>query len=400
MHNVANSVSIDEAELLIHSSLLRSFNNMTIPPNICLHGSPGTAKSSIIFQIAKKLEAELGKPVEVIDLRLAAIEESVVQGIPFVAETGEIGRSYRPDINDGEGGYVEYNMRDMFFSTPAYFPRDPNKFYILFLDELMNAPLPVQHAAYRLILDRSCQNGTVLPDSCAVIAAGNLKEDKTGAKPLAPAAANRFAMHLIIDRNRAHESFIRYAIDNNFEESVIGYLNYRTENIYQPPISGESAFPTQRSWEFADGHLKNDAISDSDHLLTIAIAGAIGSATAVDFMGYRENYDKLPNWKLVRAGKQEYTMPRGDEQLKYAVSTAVAFQMLDAIKTSVDKDQTEVDNLCKVVDQLPKEAKVVMFKTMQLADVNTTMLFLKFPSLMEHWKPISNQLKQNRRKAA
>ena len=396
MQNIANAVSIDEAEFLIHASISKAFKSKKIAPNICLSGSPGTAKSSIIFQIAKRLEKELGKPVEVIDLRLAAIEESVVQGIPFVAETGEIGRSFRQAANDEEGGYVEYKMRDMFFSTPAYFPRDPNKFYILFLDELMNAPLPVQHAAYRLILDRTCQNGTKLPDSCAIVAAGNLKEDKTGAKPLAPAAANRFAMHLVIDRNRAKDAFIRYAMQHDFDESIVGYLNYRSENVYQPPSNGESAFPTQRSWEFANEHLKNEDIAENNHFLTVAVAGAIGSPVAIDFMGFRENYDKLPDWKKVRAGKTKYEVPRNDEQLKFAISTALAFQLIDAMKIS-DGDTSEVDNLCEIVDQVPNECKVVMFKTMRSADAKIAMKFLKFPSLKTQWEPISTLLKKNQR---
>jgi hypothetical protein len=396
MNNLANSVSIDEAEFLIYSTLSKAFRGGTIPPNICMSGSMGTAKSSLVFQTAQKLSKDLGKSVEVIDLRLAAAEESTVLGIPFVAETGEIGRAWRSTIDAETGevteGYVEYNMRDMFYSTPFYFPRDPNKFYILFMDELMNTRLQIQHAAYRILLDRTSQNGTKLPDSCAIIGAGNLVEDKTGAKPLAPAFANRFAMHLVLDRNRAKDSYVRYAIQSNFEQVVIAYLNYRSENLYVAPVNGEHAFPTQRSWEYADGHLKNEEIAEHHHFLSIAVCSAIGSVVGTDFMGFLLNWKKLPDWAMIRSGAT-YTPPADDEQLKYALSTAVAFQLIDAIRNAGD-DHSEVDNLCKVVAQLPKEGRIVMFKTMKCADMKMTAKFMRFPSLLAQWKNVSPHIKK------
>lgn len=386
--NVANSVSIIEAETLIRASLSDAIKRGVIPPNICLAGPPGVAKSAIIHQIAASLTEEFDKPCEVIDIRLAAMEGSDLQGIPYVAETGEVVETYR------NGEKITYNKRDMFFSTPSFFPHDPEKNYILFLDELMNAPVAVQHAAYRLILDRTCQNGTKLMDNVAIVAAGNRKEDKTGAKDLAPAAANRFAMHLIIDKNQAKEPFIAYAMRKGFDQSIVGYLNWKEGNIYNPPSNGESAFPTPRSWEFVDGHLKNEVIAANDTLLNVAIAGAVGSSVSIDFMGFREYYSQLPDWKKIRSGKEEYEMPKGDEQLKYAVSSAIAYQVLDAMAMEdKEKSQAEVDNLCKVISQLPRETKIVTFKTMRSFDQALTVKFVHYKPLREQWQTVSTAIK-------
>jgi len=384
-NNRANAVSITKAAELMHAVVLNGFKRGSVPQNICLVSAPGTGKSAITWQLSDRLTEELGEECEVIDIRLSGMDSSDVQGIPFVSNEG---------IRNGE--FVSLEHRQMFFSTPAWWPNDPNKYYILFLDELMNAPPHVQHAAYRLILDRSVQNGSKLPDNVAIIAAGNRKEDKTGAKPLLPAAANRFGLHLEIDQGAAKDSFIEYAMRKGLDRSIVGYLSFKSESVYQTPADGESAFATPRSWEFADDHLKNEMIASSDDTLRIAIAGAIGSSTAIDFMGFREYYDRLPNWSKIRSGADDYTMPTNDEGLKYAVSSSLAFELLDAMKIE-DKAQStkEVDNLCKVFDQAPPELAIVSFK-MMASDNKTRMKFVSYKSLNAIFQKVKGKMKTHR----
>lgn len=386
--NRMNMVTIDQAAALMTASITDAFQKGMVPDPSCLHGSPGVGKSAIIMQMAENLETKLGKPVEVIDIRLSAMEASDVQGIPYVADTGRTIVEYR------NGEEAQREEKEMFFSTPAWWPRDPNKFYILFLDELKNAPPHVQHAAYRLILDRSVQNGTRLPDTCAIIAAGNLKSDKTGARELLPAAANRFAMHLEIDTKRAADSFLNYAVQKRFDSSIIGYLMWKKASVYQAPDETEAAFATPRSWEFADKHTKNDLITNDSHLLQIAIAGAVGSAIATDFMGFRQYYTELPDWAKIRRGEAEYHMPEGKEQLKYAVSSSLALELLDALSThSKSNDMTrDVNELTTILRQLPSEMKIIVFKTLK-RDTTIVTKFRDFPSLHKQVKEVLSKLK-------
>lgn len=381
-NNRANAVSIAQAAELMYAVVRDGFKRGTTPQNICLTSAPGTGKSAITWQLGERLTEDFGKPCEVIDLRLSGMENSDILGIPYVDHSG---------IRNGEAHHSEH--RQMFFSTPAWWPNDPDKNYILFLDELMNAPAHVQHAAYRLILDRSVQNGTVLPDNVAIIAAGNRKEDKTGAKPLLPAAANRFGMHLEIDQGKAKDAFISYAMQKGLDRTIVGYLSFKGESVYQTPSDGESAFATPRSWEFADVHIKNEAIASSEGLLTVAIAGAIGSATAVDYMGFREYYQQLPDWKKIREGKLEFKMPSNDEGLKYAISSSLAFEFLDAMRIDdMEESKKQVDNLCAVFDQTPPELKVVCFKTMA-SDNATRMKFAKYKSMLEQFNQVKSKMK-------
>ncbi len=390
MKNVANAVDISGASTMMSAVIGDAFQKGQIPQNICLHGSPGLGKSAITWQLADTLEQTLGKEVEVIDIRLSAMEAADVQGIPFVQDAG-----YQDTAINGDGVEFQYDVKEMFFSTPSWFPRDPNKYYILFLDELLNCGPQVQHAAYRLILDRSIQNGQTLPDSCAIVAAGNLKEDKTGAKPLLPAAANRFGLHLMIDRQNAHESFIEYAFKKRMDKSIIGFLNWKTSQaIYCPPTDGEAAFATPRSWEFLNDHLNNSMLAGNNHLLTIAAAGAIGSAMAVDFMGFREYYDRLPDWKPIRREGAKYDVPKDDETLKYAIASAITYEILDAMNLEDQKQsQKEVENLCEVMKQLPTESKTVSFKLMRSEEA-TMVRFVDYKPLLAEFNKISKFIKR------
>ena len=371
--NAMNLVSITQAKTLLTLVIEEAFRKNDIPVNCCMHGSPGLGKSAIVAQMCKEMGERLGKPVELIDIRLSAMEASDVQGIPYTAEVNGTGK------------------KEMFFSTPEWFPRDPDKYYVLFLDELLNCGPSVQHAAYRLILDRTIQNGTKLPDSCAVIAAGNLKEDKTGSKTLMPAAANRFGLHLLIDKNNAAQSFVEYAVNAGIHRHIIGFMLWKKASIYDMG-EGEVAFATPRTWEFVDKHLKNEKLSENPDLLRIAISGAIGSAIATQFFSYLEVGARLPNWSDVRSGKLVYKFDNDcDDGFKYAVGTGLAMELLDAMKNdkdSVKNPTKEVGRLCEIAKQLPTEILTVMFKTMQVDKV-TLLKHGNYPELKAQWEKVA-----------
>ncbi|MBG24168.1 MAG: hypothetical protein CMF22_12035 [Idiomarinaceae bacterium] len=399
MSNFAlNKVTIAEAAELLMANIVSAVENKYIPLNACITGSPGLGKSEIVMQLATRLRdvLKLDYTPAVIDVRLGGMDSADVQGIPYVAHTG-----FKLQVtNHTTGETFETDEKDMFFSTPAWFPRD-GRVSILFLDELLNAPIHVQHAAYRIILDRTVQNNTKLPDTCAIIAAGNLKSDKTGAKPLAPAAANRFGLHLTIDSERAAESFIEYAVGAGFNQNIAGYLNWKPAHTYEAPNSEEAAFPTPRSWYMVSTHMKNKYIANDPRMLRIAIAGAVGSKVATDFMGYLEFNEKLPDWKKVRAG-EGYTVKHDDGGMMYNLSNSLAFQIIDALKEAnsikngegtskktADQVEAELGHLCDVSEQLKKEARIIMFKTIKAAGPDVKSAIIRVPRLRAQFSPLA-----------
>lgn len=357
-----NTVDIERAKQLI-SIVVSNTLSGTINKhcNICLHGSPGLGKSAIVAQVAEENNMRL------IDLRLSAMEASDVLGIPFT--------------HDGV----------MKFSTPEWWPTGDVP-TILFLDELKSAPPAVQTAAYRLILDRSIQNGRILPDNCVIIAAGNMKEDKTGARDLLPAAANRFAMHLIIDKKLAAEPFLNYAVTRNLNRSLVGYLTWKKESIYGQ-IGEEAAFATPRTWENVSFLLNTPELADDDVLRNIAVAGAVGSSEAMSLAGYLENEGRLPDWEKLRKGDSSYTyeIPMGDTCLEYAIATGMAFELLDAI---TNQKLNECENLANaLMSGLGQDMKIVMFKTLR-RDPKAAIRSLGIPALRKEFDEIKQYVVQ------
>ena len=290
-----------------------------------LHSSPGIGKSSIVKQLCKK------HSLEMVDLRLASIEPTDLCGIPYV--------------HNGE----------QLFSIPDWFPSDPKSKGVIFLDELSNASIAVQHVAYRLILDREIQTNRRLPDGWFVVAAGNLKTDQTGVKGIVPALANRFYTHLEIIPNLS--DFTVYALENRVDERVVGFLNFNSAMLYRAPTSASTAFPTPRSWVAAAKWLTYDF---TDGQLITTLSGCIGEGTATEFLSYMKYFRDLPDFKKIMNGKLEYKVKLDDLGLLFAVATSTMYNLMEN-----HKQVEAVRNLDKVLVQLPEDFVMMVFKTLQ-----------------------------------
>lgn len=296
---------------------------------IFLHSSPGIGKSSITHQIQQEFS------IGMVDNRLGSVEASDVNGIPYVSHAGQ-------------------DIETMKFSIPDWFPKDPNSRGILFFDELSNAPISVQHAAYRIILDRELHNAR-LPDGWIIVAAGNLKNDKTGAKSIAPALANRFGTHLEIMPDV--ESFVQYAMQNELNHHIVGFLNFRNDLLLKMPNAGENAFPSPRSWEQVSYHLESGY---TDEQLSAVLSGCVGAPAAADFESFRKYYGELPDFGKIASGKEEYTVPTNDLGLMFAVTSSLTQAYIERYA----KDD-EVKNLNKVLLQLKDDFLVLFYKSIQ-----------------------------------
>lgn len=321
---------------------------------IYIHSSPGLGKSSIVRQTAD----ELG--IGFVDLRLAAMEPSVVQGIPYVSNS------------EGE--------EDMNFSTPSWWPEE-NTQGILFLDELSNAPVQTQHAAYRLVLDRQIQNGNVLPDGWVIVAAGNLKTDKTGVKGVAPALANRFGTHLEVQPSL--EAFRSYAMSKGLNSQILGFLSFKPDMLFKfDPSKSDVAFPTPRTWEQVNYLLE---IPFEEDEMAAALSGCVGEGPAAEFQAFQKYYSKLPNFERIMAGKEEYTIP-SDLGVVFAVTTS----LIDHMRENYQDDE-KMQNLGKILKQLDDEFLVLFYKMIRQAD-NTQLFSSVLTNTMDSFSRVRDRM--------
>lgn len=316
-------ISIKEAKRVMQKVI--ASGDTTLP--LFLHSSPGVGKSSIVQQICEDQDLEL------IDIRLASIEASDLCGIPYV--------------RDGE----------QVWSIPEWFPRDPDSKGILFLDELSNAGINVQQAAYRLILDREVNNNVRLPKGWFCMAAGNLKTDRTGVKGIVPALANRFAIHMNIEANQ--KDFMAYAMDNNWDTRVMGFIDFKPDYLHNY-VNDAQAFPTPRSWEFVNRILK---LNLSDGELAVALAGCVGEGVATEFQSFMLFYKDLPSFTRIMEGEIEYTVPKKDLGLLSAITSS----LISLFKEN-HKSEKRMKNLNKIFRQLPDESIILVYKLIQQSE--------------------------------
>ncbi len=269
---------------------------------VMLWGPPGVGKSQMVMQAGERHK------VQVIDIRLSQMEPSDLRGIPFK-----------------NGDRVEW-------AVPAMLPDEARHGSegILFLDEITSAPPSVSAAAYQLILDRKLGEYQV-PDGWAIIAAGNRQGDRGVTYSMPAPLANRFA-HFEFETHL--DDWISWAYAHNIHEGVIAFLRFRPELLFDfDPAHNPVAFPSPRSWEFANRALHKFA--DMPNLITSSFQACVGPAAGIELSAFIQNLDKLPDLDAILRGED---IPVPDEiDLQYAIASALVGRAIRAKDSSDGK---------------------------------------------------------------
>ena len=291
---------------------------------VMLWGPPGVGKSQIVAQIAQEKETHL------IDIRLSQLEPSDLRGIPFRTDKGDVEWAIPrmlPDVErHGETG-------------------------ILFLDEINAAPPSVSAAAYQLILDRKLGNYHV-PEGWAIFAAGNRQGDRGVAYVMPAPLSNRFS-HYELDPNL--DDWVVWAKEHDIDEHLIGFLRFRPELLFeyiaeQNPI----AFPSPRTWEFADRALKK--FEGMPELLSVSLEAALGQAAGIEFMAYLEHLEKLPDIDAILNGEKVEVPDEVD--LQYAIAAALTRRVKGI--ADIKKERDKLENILLFANKFPQREMGVM----------------------------------------
>lgn len=266
-----------------------------IPP-LMIWGPPGIGKSTFIRNLCEELD------IGFIDIRLAQREPVDIRGLPVPRD-------------DGQG---------IDWIVSSDWPREdqegtPAKGIILF-DELTAADSTLQVAAYEFILDRRLGQLYKVPDGWYIVAAGNRSSDAAVVRTMSSALANRFC-HLELRADSA--SWIEWALINNIDHRVIGFIRYMPQRIFSMAGNKERGWPSPRSWERVAMELEmaNENNLDND-LLNIIVEGLIGEATTIEFMGYLQWSEKIPDVLKMLDGEIKAKVPQRPDQ-RYAMASAI-----------------------------------------------------------------------------
>lgn len=286
-------------------------------------GRPGVGKSEAVNQAAAEIAEETGAPCPVVDLRLSQTDPVDLRGVPWIQHYGD------------EGGEVVASTTK--WGTPEFLPdadRDGEQ-GILFLDELTAAPQVVQAAAYQLVLDRKLGDYAV-PPGWRIVAASNPPGEGTISFAMPKALSNRF---LHVEVQPEWEDWRRWAVNKGVDEWIVAFLSQFPQHFNSfRPDSDEHAYPTPRSWSFADKAVKDGWCSSDHWVLQEVLGGIVGKGVATEFVAFMKVAKDMPDLdKILAGGGVERTT---EPSVAYAAAIALTSRVLDAVRKGYESSPT------------------------------------------------------------
>lgn len=209
----------------------------------------------------------------------------------------------------------------------------------LIVEELSDAPVPMQNPMCRVILDRYAGE-LRLHNKLVVIATGNRTEDKSGANRMTTKLSNRM-QNLDYDENL--DDWVNWALARGIRLDLIQFLRFRPNLLsdFQP---NRELNPTPRTWEYVN---EVNASLPSD-LYFGNIAGLVGEGAAAEYTGFKRIFENLPNIDGIILNPAKAEVPK-DMAVLYALTGALAHRV------SVDN----IDRVAEYINRMPQDFQVM-----------------------------------------
>lgn len=286
-------------------------------------GSPGVGKSDLVQGIGKEFK------LKVIDVRLAQIDPTELSGFPMLTDDR------------------------MDYAPPEQFPlqgidKVPKGYdgFLLFLDEFSSAPMAVQAAAYKLVLDRKVGKYD-LHKKVAIICAGNRISDGAVSNRLSTAMQSRM-VHL--DMVVSSEDWLAWAATHNIDYRITSFIEFRPDVLHKfDPDHNDQTFSCPRTWEFA-----NKLIAGKTDLLQSAhvLSGTLSEGVAREFISFSGMMSSLPTIANIIADPKTIEI-NNDPAMLYAISHMISAKITDK----------NIAPVMQYLERLPIEFMTISIKT-------------------------------------
>jgi hypothetical protein len=283
-----------------------------IQRTICIEGSPGGGKTTIVHQVAE----ELGIPCIERHMPTMLVEDF---GILFP---------------DGDSG-LKYKL-------PEWFPikgKAPDKGILLF-DDRNQANADLQKVLANICQARNL-HGTAMPEGWMVVSTGNRQADRAGANRVLGHLRNR---ETVYELDTHLDDWTQWALDNGVKPEVISFIRFRPALLHDyDPQRDQNATP--RSWVEGVSDVLGTVPSDAEFE---SFKGAVGEGSAAEFVGFLRIFRKLPNPDAVLMNPTTADVP-SDPATLYALSGAIAERATEG----------NFERVCTYAERMPADFSVL-----------------------------------------
>lgn len=279
-----------------------------------VEGPPGGGKTSIIKQVAKRLDMQYVQR----HLPTMPVEDL---GIPMI------------------------DKPSLYYKIPEWFPAKGSKLDtgqpgILCLDDRNQSNNDLQKACANLIQEREL-HGVPIADNWYIFSTGNRQQDRAG--------ANRVLSHLA-DREYSYtldthlDDSTTWMLDNGIRPEVVAFLRFKSDMLHNfDPQREKNATP--RGWcERVSPAI--DVVPKEAELETFK--GAVGDGPGGEFVAFLRVFRKLPSPDAILLNPQSADVPK-DPATLYALSGSLAQRATPS----------NLERICQYLERIPPEFSVL-----------------------------------------
>lgn len=317
-------VTLDKA-----AQLITALMHANVPVNLI--GSPGVGKSDVIKQVAESMD------LKVIDFRLSTADPTDLSGLPFMHN----GRStYLPN----EAFPLETDPLPTYKDSAGI--EHTYKGWLLFLDEISNAPMSVQAAAYKLILDREVGMHK-LHHRVAIVSAGNKTDDLAAVTGEMSTALKSRMAHFEIQVSV--DVWLEWALKNNVDHSITSFIKFKPTALYMfDPTLDALTFPCPRTWGMLNRTI--DTVGINSPMLVQLATAILSEGTAREYVNFCKNFANLPTFADIIKDPANTPVPE-ELSTRFALSGSIGAQT----------NKSNVDKVMEYVARMPAEFQLRTF---------------------------------------
>jgi hypothetical protein len=256
-----------------------------------------------------------------IDIRLSEYDSSDIKGLP--------------DFQSGDKKSIEFRVPFW-----ALLLENPKSDGILFFDEINLATPLVISSCYKIIYDRVVNDGKI-NENWLIVGCGNKQEDRANTCDIAPPLRDRGGeVELIVP---SIDDWTEWATKNDVDMRIIGFLNFKSSNLFKVDFDDEQKFTTSRGWERVSKLIKSIDINNLS-MLDLVTSSAISEGISKEFLAYCKLSTQIDMNKLIE--NPELMANITDIGVRFFVTTSIADRYKDQ-KIKFDK----VMEVSKVLDK-------------------------------------------------